>query len=100
MIAILHDAGFEPEAPEDLMTWIKQDERRVAFLTLEAPHDWAVLAELRNASPDLIVVAVLADHTVPSLCSRNPGRGPCRHPAQRATPGCWSRILLSHVSSS
>jgi hypothetical protein len=29
MIAILCDAGFEPEAPEDLMTWIKQDERQV-----------------------------------------------------------------------
>jgi DNA-binding NarL/FixJ family response regulator len=66
MIAILRDAGFEPEAPEDLMTWIKQDERRVVFLTLAAPHDWAVLADLQKASSDLIVVAVLAEDTIQS----------------------------------
>lgn len=66
VISILREAGFETEAPEDLMTWIRQEQRRVVLLTLETPPDWAVLADLRRASLDLIVVAVLAEDTVQS----------------------------------
>jgi DNA-binding NarL/FixJ family response regulator len=48
------------------MAWIEQEERRVVFLTLETPPDWAILADLQRASLDLIVVAVLVEDTVQS----------------------------------
>ena len=39
MIATLGEAGFDPEAPDDLLTWIRQENRMVVLLTLEAPSD-------------------------------------------------------------
>jgi DNA-binding NarL/FixJ family response regulator len=64
IMATLADAGFEPEAPEDLLRWIEQEHRRVVFLTLQGPQDWATLAELRRVEVDLVVVAVLAEASV------------------------------------
>jgi DNA-binding NarL/FixJ family response regulator len=64
LIATLRDAGFHSEAPDDLLAWIRQDHRRVVLLTLEAPSDWTLLAELRHTRPDLLVVAVLGDVSV------------------------------------
>jgi DNA-binding NarL/FixJ family response regulator len=66
MLATLADIGFEPEAPEDLLAWITREQRRAVLLTLETPNDWSLLAELRRASTELVVVAVLADPSVGS----------------------------------
>jgi DNA-binding NarL/FixJ family response regulator len=55
------EAGFASEAPDDLRTWIRQEHRRVVLLTLDAPSDWALLAELRHTRSDLVLVAVLTE---------------------------------------
>jgi hypothetical protein len=41
IMATLGDAGFDPEAPEDLAAWIPEEHRRVVLLTLESAEDWA-----------------------------------------------------------
>jgi DNA-binding NarL/FixJ family response regulator len=64
IIATLGEAGFASEAPADLLTWIREDQRRVVVLTLDGPSDWTVLAELRQTQADLVVVAVLTDESV------------------------------------
>lgn len=65
IIATLGEAGFELEDPDDLLTWIREEQRRVVILTLRSPHDWALLARLREHRPDVLVVAVLEDASVP-----------------------------------
>jgi DNA-binding NarL/FixJ family response regulator len=61
MIATLGDAGFQPEAPEDLLTWARQRQRGIVMLTLHLPEDWRLLTDLRKASEDVVVIAVLND---------------------------------------
>jgi DNA-binding NarL/FixJ family response regulator len=64
MLATLGNGGFEAETPEDLLSWARQEDRRVVFLTLQGSRDWFLLAQLRQAGTDVIVVAVLADSRV------------------------------------
>lgn len=64
MMATLGEAGFNPEAPDDLLAWVRQEHRRVVLLTLDAPSDWTLLAELRHTRQDLLVVAILSDVSV------------------------------------
>jgi DNA-binding NarL/FixJ family response regulator len=66
IMATLGEAGFHPEAPDDLLAWIRQEHRHVVLLTLDAPSDWALLVELRHTRSDLLVVAVLSDVSVQS----------------------------------
>ncbi len=61
IVATLGDVGFEPDAPRDLLAWIRQDQRRVVFLTLQTAEDWSLLGELREARADILIVAVLVD---------------------------------------
>jgi DNA-binding NarL/FixJ family response regulator len=64
ILATLAEVGFEPEAPEDLLAWITREQHRAVLLTLEAPDDWSLLAELSRANADLIVIAVLTNASV------------------------------------
>jgi DNA-binding NarL/FixJ family response regulator len=64
IMAILRDAWPDPESPEDLLAWVGQRPRRVIFLTIAADLDWELLARLRQASAETIVVAVLSDTSV------------------------------------
>jgi DNA-binding NarL/FixJ family response regulator len=61
VMAILGDAGYELEAPEDLLAWIGEEQRRVVVLTLQTPKDWALLSRLQEADADVVVVALLPD---------------------------------------
>jgi DNA-binding NarL/FixJ family response regulator len=61
IMAALGSDGVRPEAPEDLMAWIHQEQRQVVLLTLQSGKDWALLAQLHQAQPDVVVVAVLED---------------------------------------
>jgi DNA-binding NarL/FixJ family response regulator len=63
MLATLDGRGFEAASVEDLLTWVRHDERRVVLLTIQVRRDWSMLAELCRNNPDLVVVAVLADAT-------------------------------------
>jgi DNA-binding NarL/FixJ family response regulator len=66
IMATLGDAGFEPEDPDDLLAWIRQEQRRVVVLTLQSPKDWTLLAQLQDYQADVLVVAMLADASVPA----------------------------------
>jgi DNA-binding NarL/FixJ family response regulator len=61
MLATLGEVGFEPETPDDLLTWVHHDHRGVILLTLQMPRDWSLMAALRRARADLLVIAVLTD---------------------------------------
>jgi DNA-binding NarL/FixJ family response regulator len=61
IVAALGDGGFEAEAPGELLAWIREDRRRVVFLTLETAEDWSLLEELCQARADLVVVALLVE---------------------------------------
>jgi DNA-binding NarL/FixJ family response regulator len=64
IMAVLGEAGFRPEAPEDLLAWIRQEQRRVVLLTLESAEDWRLLAQLHEANADVLVVAIMAETDV------------------------------------
>jgi DNA-binding NarL/FixJ family response regulator len=64
VMAALGGSGLEVDTPEDLLSWIREEQRRVVFLTLQAASDWSLLAELRMHYADVIVVALLDDTTV------------------------------------
>ncbi len=66
IMAILRDAGANPETPEDLLAWVARPPRRVIFLTLASDHDWELLARLCKASAEAMVVAVLSDSSTAS----------------------------------
>ncbi len=66
VMATLGEAGFTSEAPDDLLAWTRQEHGRVVLLTMDAPSDWELLAELRHSRADLVVVAVLTDVSVQS----------------------------------
>jgi DNA-binding NarL/FixJ family response regulator len=61
LLMTLSEAGFDPEAPSDLLDWVRQEPRTVVLLTLETADDWSLLAQLRQERTDVIVVAVLSD---------------------------------------
>jgi DNA-binding NarL/FixJ family response regulator len=66
MLTSLGDAGFQPEAPRDLLQWALQEQRRAILLTLESEGDWALLARLRAARADMPVVVAVAENDVAS----------------------------------
>lgn len=61
IMAALGVGGVGSEEPEDLMTWIHQEERQVILMTLHSAEDWALLAQLHKARRGVVVVAVLED---------------------------------------
>jgi DNA-binding NarL/FixJ family response regulator len=63
VMAILGEAGFESEAPDDLLEWARRDERRIVVLTLHTAADWVLLADLGQV-PKLVVLAVLDEGSV------------------------------------
>jgi DNA-binding NarL/FixJ family response regulator len=65
VLATLGSAGFGVETPEDLIDWVGQEPRTVVMLTLETRADWAMLERLQRVSPEVVVVAVLPDASVP-----------------------------------
>lgn len=60
-MAVLGDAGFEPQTPEELLSWIREEQRPVVLLSLLSSEDWRLLARLREARADTMVIALLAD---------------------------------------
>jgi DNA-binding NarL/FixJ family response regulator len=60
-MAVLGDVGFEPQNHEELLSWIREERRPVVLLSLLSSEDWRLLARLREARADTMVIAVLAD---------------------------------------
>jgi DNA-binding NarL/FixJ family response regulator len=61
VMSVLGDAGFEPQTPEELLTWIREEQRPVVLLSLLSRDDWTLLARLHETRADTMVIAVLAD---------------------------------------
>jgi DNA-binding NarL/FixJ family response regulator len=61
VMATLQDAGFVAEAPDDLLRWIDDDQRKLVLLTLRAPGDWTMLTDLCRARHDLLVIGAIED---------------------------------------
>lgn len=59
VIQALGGSGAELQSAQELRTWLRQEPRRVVVLTLQRPDDWALLSELRDLTPEALVVAVL-----------------------------------------
>ncbi|GAA4474683.1 response regulator transcription factor [Phytohabitans houttuyneae] len=59
VMAILREAGYEPEAPEDLLAWIRDEERKAIVITVRSDADWNLLDALHRATADVVVVALL-----------------------------------------
>jgi len=64
IMAILDDAGFTPESPDDLLAWSHQEHHRVILLTVGSPADWTLLTQLRDQGGDATIVALLPDASV------------------------------------
>jgi DNA-binding NarL/FixJ family response regulator len=63
LIAVLGDAGFEPQTPDELITWIRAEQRPIVLLSLLSSNDWALLARLHEIRDDTMVIAVLPDRS-------------------------------------
>ena len=66
VMAILRDAGFDAETPNDLFAWARDDQAKLLFLSVLTPRDWTILEELKQQEPDAVVVALLDDTSVPA----------------------------------
>ena len=97
IMATLGDAGFHPEAPQDLLAWARQDPRRVLLLTMQSSSDWALLTELRDAGPDLLVIAVLTD-TSTAACVRALLAGAVAVVARDAPPESVKQVFEAVVA--
>jgi DNA-binding NarL/FixJ family response regulator len=64
VMAALGEAGLIAEAPDDPLAWSRRRGRAVIFLTLASSSDWRLLADLRQAVSDPVVVAVLPEASV------------------------------------
>jgi DNA-binding NarL/FixJ family response regulator len=61
LIAVLGDASFEPQTPDELITWIRAEQRPIVLLSLLSSNDWTLLARLHEIRDDTMVIAVLPD---------------------------------------
>lgn len=60
MIAVLSAAGYQADAPQDLLGWAQRDRDGLVLLTLATGADWEMLTRLRDTTPWHPVIAVLA----------------------------------------
>lgn len=61
IMAILRDAGYSAEAPDDLVTWVQNEDRGVILMTLRSAEDWRLLARVAHAGPGFLLVALLEE---------------------------------------
>jgi DNA-binding NarL/FixJ family response regulator len=59
IVALLRDSGFEVEAPDDIIAWIRDDQMRVILLTIFASDDWELLERVLQVRSGTVVLAVL-----------------------------------------
>jgi DNA-binding NarL/FixJ family response regulator len=61
LLELLGDASFEPQNPDELLTWIRAEQRPVVLLSMLSSNDWTLLARLHEIRADTVVIAVLPD---------------------------------------
>ncbi|MET0419722.1 MAG: DNA-binding response regulator [Actinoplanes sp.] len=86
VMAVLVEAGFAPESPDDLMAWAHVDEPRMVILTVISPEDWMLLSDLSRVREDLVVLALLDKDSVVAQV-RAIAAGAAGVMPRRASPG-------------
>src|SRR6266508_388413 len=64
LMTILGDAAYEPQSPDELLAWIRAEQRPFVLVTLLSSDDWMLLERLREARADTVVIAILDDTSV------------------------------------
>jgi len=66
LMTILGGLSFEPQTDEELLAWSRQEQQSVVLLTLLSADDWTLLARLRQAGADTLLIAVLPETSIRS----------------------------------
>jgi DNA-binding NarL/FixJ family response regulator len=85
VMAVIAEAGFDAETPEDVLGFARIDEPRIILFTVLAPDDWTLLAQVCQARQETVVVAVL-DHADPTEYLRALTAGAAGVLPRQATP--------------
>ncbi|MEU4164987.1 hypothetical protein [Actinoplanes sp. NPDC026670] len=64
VMAILRDAGFETEAPDDLLGWVRGEDSAAVLVTVQSEADWELLETLHHTSSAIVLVALLEQASV------------------------------------
>ena len=59
--AVLAEAGYRVELPDDLLAWLQRRGEAVVVLTLRSEHDWNLLRRVRAEPPRPRVIVLLDD---------------------------------------
>ncbi len=97
VMAALGEAGLIAEVPDDPLAWTQGRGRAVILLTLASSTDWQLLAELRQAGSDPVVVAVLPDASVPAYLRALSGGAAAVMPRD-ASPGRLRQVYEQALS--
>jgi DNA-binding NarL/FixJ family response regulator len=64
VMEILREAGYETEAPDDLLAWVRDEQTRAVVITVGCDADWHLLEALNRSPAEVIVVALLDQMSV------------------------------------
>lgn len=64
VIEILRDAGFDPEAPEDVLAWVHDEVPKAVVITVRSDADWELLETLHRAATGTVLMVLLEPVTV------------------------------------
>lgn len=59
VMQILREAGYESEAPDDLLAWIRDEQTKAVIITVRSEADWHLLEALHRSTADVVLVALL-----------------------------------------
>ncbi|GAA3348467.1 hypothetical protein GCM10020358_67090 [Amorphoplanes nipponensis] len=93
---ILHDAGFESDAPEDLAGWVRDEQVRAVVLTIRSETDWELLEELHHSRSEVVLVALL-DQVSVAASVRALRAGAACVVARDASPSALSEAFAAAV---
>lgn len=94
--AALAEAGFQVDAPEDLLKWAQVDEPRLVLLTVAVADDWALLPELCRVRAETKIIAVLEEDDV-RTCLRALTAGAVGIVSRDASPQVMRRVFDAAV---
>jgi DNA-binding NarL/FixJ family response regulator len=97
VMEILRDAGFEPEAPDDLLAWIDDRQTKALIISLLSGTDWELLDALHRGGTDTVLVALLDESSVAASVRALRAGAACTLPRD-ATPAVLSEGFRAAVN--
>jgi len=61
VLGVLRDAGIDAETPDDVLAWVRDEQRKLVLLSICHAGDWTLLEHLHHAADGVLVIAVLDD---------------------------------------